>query len=152
MSFLSNLLDKTGLSLVFKRRVDDETLAQQHLETIEAALQDIMQNIESDIEIEKQGLFKHPENPIEGSLGYLQYIISKPCGEKLVLPRFSLVSRNSIKMSESYQQLKNKLNQAGYIVELKEVNIDYHGNDTFAQPADIFDDFERYFVVQISGW
>ena len=152
MSFLNNFLDKTGLSLVFKRRIDDETLMHQNLAIIEQALGDILQNIESDIETEKQGLFKHPENPIEGSLGYLQYIINKPSGEKLILPRFSLVSCNSIKMTDTYRRLKDLLAESGYVIELKEVNIDYQGNDTYAQPADIFDDFERYFVVQISGW
>lgn len=152
MSFLNKLLDKTGLTQIFKRPIDDETLCRQHIAIIEQALQGILQNVESDIEIEKQGLFIHPENPIRGSLGYLQYIINKPSGGKLILPRFSLVSCNSIKMTDTYQQLKDLLAGSGYIIELKEVNIDYQRNDTYAQPADIFDDFERYFVVQISGW
>ena len=157
MSFIQKLLDRSGLAILFTPRIDDDEERQQTLDWINHFLLSIIRSVSDDIETEKQGFFPHPENqqalnPSADSLGYIQYTIKNKTGQRLELSQFSLVSCNSIKMTENYRQLKSLLNDAGYNIELKEINIDGDGIETYEELDEYTDDFERYFVILISGW
>lgn len=157
MNLLQRLLDKSGLAILFKPRVDDEKERQQTIEWINHSLAPIIEQVADDIETEKLGFYPHPENEQAlneraDSLGYIQYLIKNKLGERLELSRFSLVSCNSIKMTENYQKLKSLVNEAGYTIELKEINIDGDGIETYEELDEYIDDFERYFIILISGW
>ena len=86
------------------------------------------------------------------SLGYIQYLIKDKAGGRLELSQFNLVSCNSIKMTENYQKLKSLVNEAGNVIELKEINIDGDGIETYEELDDYIDNYERYFIIVISGW
>lgn len=157
MSFLQKIFDRTGLSDLFKPGQDDEEERQLTLRWINHSLHSILDCIENDIENEKKGLFAHLENPIKDdhiarSLGYVQYEIKDKSGARMELPRYSLISLNSIKMTENYQALKSLVNDAGYQIELKEINIDGDGVETYEELDEYIDDFERYFLITVSGW
>ena len=157
MNFLQKLLDKTGLALVFKPRVDDEQERQKAIAWINQSLTPIIESVFRDIETEKKGFFPHPENLLilnasAESLGYLQYPVKDKTGRRIVLPQYSLVSCNSIKMTNNYLRLKQLVNDSGYLIELREVNVDDDGVDTYKEMNEYTDDFERYFVIHISGW
>ena len=157
MSLLNKLLDRSGLSTLFAPSPDDEEERQQTLRWINHSLRHILDTVQHDIENEKQGLFVHLENPIKDSykaksLGYVQYEIKDKTGKRLELPRFSLVSLNSIKMTENYQKLKDLVEKDGYEIALKEINIDGDGVETYEELDEYIDDFERYFIITISGW
>ena len=55
-------------------------------------------------------------------------------------------------MTHNYQRLKAITEASGYSIELKEINIDGDGVDTYEELDEYTDDFERYFVITISGW
>lgn len=157
MNLFQKLLDKSGLSIIFQPRVDDEKERQQTIDWINHSLLAITEKVFDDIETEKLGFFPHPENEQAlnekaDSLGYIQYIIKNKAGGRLELSQFSLVSCNSIKMTENYQKLKSMVNDAGYSIELKEINIDGDGVETYEELDEHIDDFERYFTIIISGW
>lgn len=157
MNFLQKLLEQSGLDILFKPRVDDEKERQQTIDWINHSLTPVIEKVADDIEIEKQGFYPHPENTQAlneraDSLGYIRYIIKDKTGGRLELSRFSLVSCNSIKMTENYQKLKSLVNDAGYTIELKEINIDGDGVETYQELDEYIDDFERYFIIVISGW
>ncbi len=157
MSFIKNLLDQSGLAILFKPRIDDEEERQQTIDWINHSLLSIIQTISDDIETEKQGFYPHPENqqalnPTADSLGYIRYIIKDKAGKRLELSQYSLVSCNSIKMTENYIKLKSLVNDSGYNIELKEINIDDDGVETYDELDEYTDDFERYFVILVSGW
>ncbi len=157
MLFIKRLLEKTGLDFLFKPSIDDEKERQQTLDWINHFLLSIIEKIDSDIETEKQGFYPHPENPqalnsTADSLGYIQYTIKDKAGKRLQLSEFSLVACNSIKMTENFQRLKSHVSNVGYHIELKEISIDGDGVQTFEQLDEYCDDFERYFVITISGW
>ena len=157
MSFIAKLLDRSGLSTLFAPSPDDEEERQQTLLWINHSLSSILDTVLSDIDKEKQGLFVHLENPIKDSykaksLGYVQYEIKDKTGKRMELPRYSLVSLNSIKMTENYEKLKELVEGEGYEIVLKEINIDGDGVETYAELDEYIDDFERYFVITISGW
>jgi len=157
MSFIQKLLDKSGLSILFQPRIDDNEESQQTIDWINHSLLAIIQTVADDIETEKQGFYPHPENqqalnPSADSLGYIQYTINNKTGHRLELSQFSLVSCNSIKMTENYRKLKSLLNDAGYTIELKEINIDGDGIETYEELDEYTDDFERYFMILVSGW
>ena len=157
MSFIQKLLDRSGLAILFKPRTDDDEERQQSLDWINHFLLSIIQSVSGDIETEKMGFHPHPENqqalnPSADSLGYIKYIIKNKTGQRLELSQFSLVSCNSIKMTENYRKLKSLINDAGYYIELKEINIDGDGIETYEELDEYTDDFERYFVILVSGW
>ena len=157
MSFIRKLLDKSGLSILFQPRFDDEEERQQTIDWINRSLLSIIQTVIADIETEKLGFYPHPENQqalnaSADSLGYIQYTIKNKTGKRLELSQFSLVSCNSIKMTENYRKLKSLINNAGYNIELKEINIDDDGIETYEEPDEYTEDFERYFMILVSGW
>lgn len=157
MSFIKKLLDKSEFTILFKPRIDDEKERQQNINRIKHALVPIIESVIADIETEKLGFYPHPENQqalnaTADSLGYIRYIINNETGQRLELPAFSLVSCNSIKMTENFSKLKSQLNDAGYNLELKEINIDAEGADVYNQADENSKDFARYFVILVTGW
>lgn len=157
MNFLQKLLEQSGLAILFKPRIDDEKERQRTIDWINHSLIAVIDTVVNDIETEKLGFYPHPENAQAlneraDSLGYVQYVIKNKSGGRLELSQFSLVSCNSIKMTDNYQKLKSLVNDAGYTIELKEINIDGDGVDTYAELDEYIDDFERYFIVIVSGW
>ena len=157
MSFIQKLLEKSGLSILFQPRIDEEKERQQTIDWINHSLLAVIHSVLDDIETEKLGFYPHPENkqalnPSADSLGYIQYTIKSKIGKRLELSQYSLVSCNSIKMTENYRKLKTLINDAGYNVELKEINIDGDGVETYEELDEYTDDFERYFLILVSGW
>lgn len=153
MNVFKKLIDVTGLSYLFKPVIDDEKERQDTIAWIDQYLQTVVASLQNDIEMEQKGLYAHIENQQnEESLGYIQYILKDKDGKRLELSQFSLVSCNSIKMTESYQQLKSFTDAQNYSIELKEINIDSNGADTYEVLDDQLDDFERYFIIIVSGW
>jgi hypothetical protein len=157
MNFFQKLLERSGLSIIFQPRIDDEKERQQTIEWINHSLLPLVDKVTGDIETEKLGFFPHPENlnalnERADSLGYIQYIIKNKAGGRLELSQFNLVSCNSIKMTENYQKLKSLVNDAGYTIELKEINIDGDGIETYEELDDYVDNYDRYFLIVISGW
>ena len=157
MNFFQKLLERSGLSIIFQPRIDDEKERQQTIEWINHSLLPLVGKVTDDIETEKLGFFPHPENlsalnERADSLGYIQYIIKNKTGGRLELSQFNLVSCNSIKMTENYQKLKSLVNDAGYTIELKEINIDDDGIETYEVLDDYVDNYDRYFLIVISGW
>jgi len=157
MSFIKTLLEKTGLDFLFKAPVDDEQERQKILDWTNHFLLTIIDKIDDDITTEKQGFYPHPENQqalnaAADSLGYIQYEIKDKAGKRLQLSEFDLVSCNSIKMTKNFQQLKSYVTAAGYQIELKEIHVDGDGVESYQELDEYCDDFERYFVITISGW
>jgi len=157
MPFIKKILEKTGLDFLFKPSIDDEKERQQTLDWINHFLQSIVEKIDSDIEIEKLGFYPHPENQqalnsTADSLGYIQYTIKDKAGKRLQVSELNLLACNSIKMTENFQRLKSLVNNAGYQIELKEISIDSDGVQIYEQLDEYCDDFERYFVITVSGW
>ncbi len=157
MSFIKKLLDKSDLAILFKPRIDDEHERQQTINWINQSLVSFILSVIEDIETEKRGFYPHPENqqalnPSADSLGYIRYVIKNKADQRLELSQFSLVSCNSIKMTGSYRKLKSMINDAGYIIELKEININAEGEDSHEEPGENTEDFGRYFVILVSGW
>jgi hypothetical protein len=157
MNFFQKLIDKLDLAIIFKPRVDDEKERQKTIDWINHSLIPIIETVGDDIETEKLGFFPHPENEQAlneraDSLGYIRYILKDKSGKRLELSQFSLVSCNSIKMTQNYQQLRKLVNDAGYVIELKEINIDGDGVEIYEELDDYIDNYDRYFIIVISGW
>ena len=157
MTFIQKLLDKTGLAILLKPRVDDEEERKQTIDWINHSLLALTTSVIDDIETEKQGFYPHPENQQAlnqqaDSLGYIKYLIKDKTGKRLELSQFSMVSCNSIKMTENYRKLKSLVNEAGLNIELKEINIDGDGVETYEELDDYVDSYERYFIIIVSGW
>lgn len=158
MKVLQKLLGVTGLSYLFEPVIDDEKERLETVAWIDRYLHTLVATLQNDIAMEQQGLYvclqdqQNQQDLKPESLGYIQYLVKDEAGKRLELSQFSLVSCNSIKMTESYQLLKSFTDSHNYTIELKEINIDANGEDTFETLEDQLDDFERYFVITISGW
>ncbi len=157
MSFIKKLLDKADLAILFKPRIDDEEERQQSIEQINQSLATTVDSVLDDIKTEKLGFYPHPENQqalnaAADSLGYIRYIIKNKTGQRLELSQLNLVSCNSIKMTENYRKLKAQVNNIGYNIELKEVNINADGTEVYEDTDENMSQFKRYFSIIISGW
>jgi hypothetical protein len=157
MNFFQKLLEHSGLSIIFKPRIDDEKERQLTIDWINRSLLPTIEKVSDDIEKEKLGFYPHPENEQAlneraDSLGYIQYTLKNEAGARLELSQFNMVSCNSIKMTDNYQQLKSLINDAGYTIELKEIYIDADGINLYGEVDDYVDNYDRYFVIIISGW
>ena len=157
MSFIKKLLDKTDLAILFKPRIDAEEERQASIELINQSLATIVDSMLDDIKTEKLGFYPHPENQqalndTADSLGYIRYIIKDKQGQRLELSQLNLVSCNGIKMTDNYQQLRSQIDDAGYNIELKEININAEGEDSYEEAEKSTEDFGRYFVILVSGW
>lgn len=157
MNYFQKLIDRLDLAIIFKPRIDDEKERKKTIDWINQSLIPIIDTVAADIETEKLGFYPHPENEQAlneraDSLGYIRYILKDKSGKRLELSQFSLVSCNSIKMTENYQKLKKQVNDAGYVIELKEINIDGDGIQIYEELDDYIDDYARYFIIVISGW
>ena len=141
MSFLHKILDKTGIAFLFEAPIDEQQEVQDTVDKIERFILEINSTIEENIEAEstKAGLFN------------TRYVINDSQGKRIELPPFSLVSLNSIRMTDGYQQLRSQLSEKQFRLELREVNIDENGIDTIEKLENPLDDFARYFVLQISS-
>ncbi|VAW53336.1 hypothetical protein MNBD_GAMMA06-379 [hydrothermal vent metagenome] len=142
---------------MFQPRVDDDAKRKQNIDGINHSLLPLTKSIIDDIKAEKQGLYPHPEKSLTSnstaiSLGYIQYTIKNKIGERLEISEFSLVSCNSIKMTENYQRLKSLVNAAGYNIQLKEINVNGDGVEVYEKLDEHSDNLERYFVIHVSGW
>ncbi len=157
MSFIKKLLDKSDLAILFKPRIDAEEERLASIEQINQSLAVTVGSVLDDIKTEKLGFYPHPENQqalneTADSLGYIRYIIEDERGQRLELSQLNLVSCNSIKMTENYRQLKSLINDAGYNIELKEINIDANGVESYEDPEENMAEFARYFTIVVSGW
>ncbi len=157
MSFIKKLLDISDLSILFKPRINDEKERQQTIDWINHALTPVLRSVFDDIKTEKRGFYPHPENQqalnlSADSLGYIRYTVNNKAGQRLELSPLSLVSCNSIKMTENYGKLKSQLGDAGYNLELKEININAEGVDVYETSDENTPDLGRYFILLVSGW
>ncbi|MBE9568071.1 MAG: hypothetical protein IMF14_05195 [Proteobacteria bacterium] len=140
MSLLQKILDKTGVAFLFETPVDEEQEVQKIVDEIEQFIIGINKTIDDDIE----------QEPGKSAPYSARYVINDQQGKRIELPPFSLVSLNSIRMTDGYQQLKLRLIEKACRLELREINIDRNGIDTIEKLDDQLDDFARYFVIQVS--
>ena len=157
MSFIKKLLEKSDLAILFKPRIDAEEERLQSIKLINQSLAATVDAILDDIKTEKLGFYPHPENQqalnkTADSLGYIRYIIKDKDDQRLELSQLNLVSCNSIKMTDNYRQLKSLIDDAGYNIELKEINIDANGVESYEDPEENIGEFARYFTIVVSGW
>lgn len=159
MNVLEKLLDIAGLAHLFEPGVDDEKERQAIIHWIDTFIHSIIESVATDIELEKQGMFTPNKNPSQenngSTSGYIDYVIKDYRGERLQLTQLSLVSCNSIKMTENYQWLKSFSEERGYSLVLKERNIDSDGAEidaTLQHNLDNLDNLDRYFIITLSGW
>ncbi len=119
---------------------------------IDSHLTQISQNIEADINKEKQGFYPHQGKTDYKSKGYIEYILQEKTGARLQVSQRSLLSLDDIKNTAAYKNLALKAEALQLQLSIKEKNIDGDEVQTYEELDEYIDDIERYFIVTISGW
>ena len=112
----------------------------------------ITQQIETDIEKERKGLYVHPGKTEYSSKGYIEYEFVEKNGKRLEVSERSLLTLNDIKSTDGYKQLKLLSDKLNIQLDINEFNVDGDEVEDSGELDEYVDDEERYFVIRISGW
>ena len=153
MRLFKKLISGLGILCLFGcSNSNDEQQRQNLLKWIEFHLTQISQQIEADINKEKQGFYPHHGKTDYKSKGYIEYILQEKTGARLLVSQRSLLSLDDIKNTDAYKNLALKAEVLQLQLFIKEKNIDGDEVETYEELDEYIDDIERYFVVTISGW
>ena len=137
------------LYLIFFRRPHQPS-GQQLLDWIEHRLDAISNELEHDIELEKQGQYPHEGRHDFERKGAITYTL---LDEQDVRVDFSEhITLDDIRASEAWTTLASRANELGLELTLQEVNIEGDGVDDDYSLDEYIDEPQRTLTVTVSGW
>lgn len=115
-------------------------------------LSDIADNLEGDIEKDKEGEYVHAGKQSFEKRGVINYILRDKN-----YARFDVSDKNNIRLkdimdTDGYKKLDAKTRELNLSIRLEEKYVEGDGVETFSELDEYIDDFPRYYTVTISGW
>jgi hypothetical protein len=115
-------------------------------------LSDIADNLEGDIEKDKEGEYVHAGKQSFEKRGVINYILLDKN-----YARFDVSDKNNIRLkdimdTDGYNKLDAKTRELNLSIRLEEKYVEGDGVETFSELDEYIDDFPRYYTVTISGW
>jgi hypothetical protein len=115
-------------------------------------LSDIADNLEGDIEKDKEGEYVHAGKQSFEKRGVINYILRDKN-----YARFDVSDKNNIRLkdimdTDGYNKLDAKTRELNLSIRLEEKYVEGDGVETFSELDEYIDDFPRYYTVTISGW
>lgn len=118
-------------------------------------LSEIVNNLEKDIEQDNKGLYPHRGEHSLKKQGEIIYTLTDKNGNRYDVTEGVPVNEKSIKTTDGYKKLEQKVNSLNLSMSLKENILNTYDDDTESRYQDddeYIDDHLRYFTVTISGW
>jgi len=112
----------------------------------------VSENLENDIEQEKQGHYPHPGKQSFVSQGSITYTLLDKSLSRFELSQFSELTAGDIESTPGYALLRDKVGRLGLVMKLEEVEVEGDGVETWLELDEYVYDFPRYYAVTISGW
>ena len=131
---------------------NDEQERKDLLKWLDFHIAQISQQLQDDIEKEKQGLYPHAGKNDYASKGAIEYVLSEKNGQRLEVSERSLLSLNHIKNTEGYRQLVAKAAELNVKVKIDVIIIDGDEIESSEELDEYIDDEHRYFVISVYGW
>lgn len=115
-------------------------------------LQRVTQNLEQDIEKDKQGQYPHAGKQTFEPRGSITYHLLDKQYSRFDLSEHDAISRDAIMAGRAWSELLAKAEQLGLSVSLDEVQIDGDEVDSYESLDEYIDDIQRYYTVTVTGW
>jgi hypothetical protein len=112
----------------------------------------ISENLEKDIEQEKQGHYPHPGKQSFESKGSITYALLDKNLSRFELSQFNELTAGDIESTSGYVLLRDTVSRLGLDMKLEEVEVEGDGVETWLELDEYVYDFPRYYTVTISGW
>ena len=152
MSLIKKIVSGLGILCAFGCSNNDEQQRQELLKWLDFQISQISEQIESDIEKEKEGLYPHQGKTQYNSIGRIDYELKEKTDERLNVSKHSLLTLSDIQNTEGYKQLASKTNELNVQLGIKTVDIDGDEVESYEEIDEYIDDQEHYFVITLSGW
>ncbi len=150
---ISGIVSVTGiLGALACSNANDEQQRRDLLKWLDHHLTQVSQQIEADIEQEKQGFYAHDGKTDYQSKGYIDYVLQEKTGARLLVSQRSSLTLDDIKNTDGFNTLNSKVRTLQLQMNIKEHNIDGDEVETAEELDEYIHDVERYFVITVSGW
>ena len=109
-------------------------------------------NLERDIELDKQGQYAHAGKQSFQPKGSITYTLLDKSMSRFELSQFNELTSGDIESTPGYAQLRNRVKQLGLDIRLDEVDVEGDGVETWLELDEYVDDYPRFYTVTVSGW
>lgn len=115
-------------------------------------LSTISQNLEKDMEQDRQGHYPHDGKQSFEPKGSITYTMLDKSLSRFELSQFSELTIDDIKSTPGYMQLKKKVDSLGLKIRLDEVEVEGDGVQTWNELDEYVADIPRFYTITVSGW
>jgi len=112
----------------------------------------ISENLEKDIELDRQGHYPHYGQQSFESKGSITYTLLDKNMSRFELSQFSELTSRDIESMQAYRQLKDKVEGLGLSIRLDEIEVEGDGVEAWHELDEYVYDFQRFYSITISGW
>jgi hypothetical protein len=137
--------------LAFVHKVKDDSVPELK-SWFSNQLLSISDNLEKDIELDKQGHYAHPGRRSFKPRGSITYTLLDKNLSRFELSQFSELTPADIESTPGYQQLSDRATRLGLEIRLDEVEVEGDGVETWHELDEYVYDFPHFYTITVSGW
>ena len=115
-------------------------------------LMEISNNLDDDIEKDKQGEYRHSGKQSFEKQGAITYVLFDKNYARFDISDKNNLNSQDIMDTAGYKTLQQKSSSLGLEVFLQEKEVEGDDVETFDELDEYIDDFPRYYTVTVSGW
>ncbi len=112
----------------------------------------ISQNLEKNIEQDRQGQYPHAGKQSFEPKGEITFTLLDKNLSRFELSQFSVLTADDIRSTPGYRQLKDKADSLGLSLRLDEIEVEGDGVETWHELDEYVYDFPRFYTITVSGW
>ena len=112
----------------------------------------IGENLEKDIELDRQGHYPHPGRQSFEPRGSITYALLDKHLSRFELSQFNELTSADIESTPGYQQLKARVDSMGLSLKLEEIQVEGDGVETWHELDEYVYDIPRFYTITVSGW
>ena len=112
----------------------------------------ISENLEQDIEKDRQGHYVHNGRQSFEPKGSITYTLLDKNLSRFELSQFNELTPANIESTPGYRRLSDKVDSLGLNVRLDEIQVEGDGVETWNELDEYVHDFPRFYTVTVSGW
>ncbi len=115
-------------------------------------LTDISEKLEADIELDKKGEYNHAGKETFAKIGAITYLLRDKNYDRFDISDTREIAAADLRATQGYKVLEKKALGLGLSFQLKEVDVEGDGVESFDEIDEYIDDYPRYYIVTVRGW
>jgi len=113
---------------------------------------EISENLENDIEKDKNGEYAHSGQQTFDRRGAITYLLVDKHYARFDVSDKNKLNTKDIIGTTGYETLESKVHDLNLVIQLEEKDVEGDGVVPFDDIDEYIDDYPRYYAVTISGW